>query len=127
MISLDQSALTARIAAAVDAERDRVIADPQALVRVPSLTGDEGAAQSVVANLMERDTRLQERPGLAMVLNADGFGTQELKRVKYHAFTSSPRRVFGEGFKLFYREDTKLMTPRQVLRLKPPPDVVVYE
>jgi len=76
---------------------------------------------------MVDDTRLQERPGLAMVLNADGFGTQELKRVKYHAFTSSPRRFFGEGFKLFYREDTKLMTPRQVLRLKPPPDVVVYE
>jgi hypothetical protein len=78
-------------------------------------------------NDMVDDTQLQERPGLAMVLNADGFGTPELKRVKYRAFTSSPRRFFGEGFKLFYREDTKLMTPRQVLRLKPPPDVVVYE
>ena len=73
------------------------------------------------------DTALHERRGLAMVLNADGFGTQELKRVKYHAFTRSPRRFFGEGFKLFYREDTNLMTPRQVLRLRPPPDVVVYE
>ena len=51
-------------------------------------------------------------PGLAMVLNADGFGTRELKKVKYKAFTSSPRRFFGEGFKLFYREDTNLMTPR---------------
>jgi len=78
-------------------------------------------------NDMVDDTKLQERPGLAMVLNADGFGTQQLKRIKYHAFTSSPRRFFGEGFKLFYREDTNLMTPRQVLRLKPPPDVVVYE
>ena len=76
---------------------------------------------------MVDDTQLQERRGLAMVLNADGFGTQELKRVKYHAFTRSPRRFFGEGFKLFYREDTNLMTPRQVLRLRPPPDVVVYE
>ena len=61
------------------------------------------------------------------MLNVDGFGTQELKKAKYRAFTSSPRRFFGEGFKLFYREDTKLMTPRQVLRLQPPPDVVVYE
>ena len=76
---------------------------------------------------MVDDTQLQERPGLAMVLNADGFGTQELKRVKYHAFTSSPRRFFGKGFKLFYREDTDLMKPREVLRLRPPPDVVVYE
>ena len=62
-----------------------------------------------------------------MVLNADGFGSQELKRAKYHAFTSSPRRFFHTGFKLFYREDTNLMRPRQVLRLRPPPDVVVYE
>jgi hypothetical protein len=76
---------------------------------------------------MVDDTQLQPRAGLAMVLNADGFGTRELKKIKYKAFTSSPRRFFGEGFKLFYREDTNLMTPREVLRLKPPPDVVVYE
>jgi hypothetical protein len=76
---------------------------------------------------MVDDTALHPRAGLAMVLNADGFGTPLLKKAKYHAFTSSPRRFFGEGFKLFYREDTKLMKPRQVLRLKPPPDVVVYE
>ena len=78
-------------------------------------------------NDMVDDTQLHERAGLAMVLNADGFGTRPLKKAKYKAFTSSPRRFFGEGFKLFYREDTNLMTPRQVLRLKPPPDVVVYE
>jgi hypothetical protein len=78
-------------------------------------------------NDMVDDAQLHERAGLAMVLNADGFGTQALKKVKYKAFTSSPRSFFGEGFKLFYREDTKLMKPRQVLRLHPPPDVVVYE
>jgi hypothetical protein len=78
-------------------------------------------------NDMVDDTQLKERAGLAMVLNADGFGTRALKKVKYKSFTSSPRRFFGEGFKLFYREDTHLMTPRQVLRLRPPPDVVVYE
>ena len=94
-------------------ERNRL---PQKLFLIHQFTND-----------MVDDTQLQERRGLAMVLNADGFGTQELKRVKYHAFTRSPRRFFGEGFKLFYREDTNLMTPRQVLRLRPPPDVVVYE
>jgi hypothetical protein len=78
-------------------------------------------------NDMVDDTQLHERAGLAMVLNADGFGTRALKKAKYHSFTSSPRPFFGEGFKLFYREDTNLMKPRQVLRLKPPPDVVVYE
>jgi hypothetical protein len=76
---------------------------------------------------MVDDTSLRQQPGLAIVLNADGFGTQELKKVKYHAFTSSPREFFHQGFKLFYREDSDLMTPREVLRLRPPPDVVIYE
>jgi hypothetical protein len=76
---------------------------------------------------MVDDTQLQERPGLAMVLNADGFGGRELKEAKYHDFTRSPRPFLHAGFKLFYREDTGLMSPRRVLRLRPPPDVVIYE
>ena len=78
-------------------------------------------------NDMVDDTKLKDRPRLAMVLNADGFGGQAIKKAKYHAFTRSPRKFFHEGFKLFYREDTDLMKPRQVLRLHPPPDVVIYE
>jgi len=78
-------------------------------------------------NDMVDDTKLKQRRGLAMVLNADGFGGQAVKKAKYHAFTRSPRPFFHEGFKLFYREDTDLMGPREVLRLRPPPDVVIYE
>jgi hypothetical protein len=78
-------------------------------------------------NDMVDDAQLKPRRGLAMVLNADGFGTQANKNSKYHAFTSSPREFFHQGYKLFYREDTDLMSPRQVLRLRPPPDVVIYE
>jgi hypothetical protein len=78
-------------------------------------------------NDMVDDAQLQERPGLSMVLNADGFGGQAIKKAKYHAFTRSPSPFFHRGFKLFYREDTDLMTPRQVLGLRPPPDVVIYE
>ena len=76
---------------------------------------------------MVDDTELLARPGLAMVLNADGFGGKANKNSKYHAFTKSPRTFFHQGYKLFYREDTDLMTPREVLRLRPPPDVVIYE
>ena len=75
---------------------------------------------------MVDDTQLQATPGLSMVLNADGFGGQAIKKAKYHAFTRSPSPFFHRGFKLFYREDTDLMTPRQVLGLRPPPDVVIY-
>jgi hypothetical protein len=75
---------------------------------------------------MVDDAQLKRRDKLAMVLNADGFGTRPVKVSKYHAFTRAARG-FHQGFKLFYEEDVGLMTPRQVLRLRPSPDVVVYE
>jgi hypothetical protein len=75
---------------------------------------------------MVDDTQLKRRAGLAMVLNTDGFGTRPVKVAKYHEFTRAARS-FDQGFKLFYEEDAGLMSPREVLRLRPPPDVVVYE
>jgi hypothetical protein len=92
--------------------RDRL---PQKLVIVHQFTDD-----------MVDETTLKARPGEAIVLNADGFGTRPVKVSKYRRFTRQAPG-FEQGFKLFYHEDVGLMTPRQVLRLKPPPDVVVYE
>jgi hypothetical protein len=71
-------------------------------------------------------TQLKLRAGLAMVLNADGFGTQPVKIAKFRAFTRAAK-PFHQGLKLFYEEDVGLMTPARVLRLRPAPDVVVYE
>jgi hypothetical protein len=88
---------------------------PEKLVVIHQFTDD-----------MVDDTQLQPREGLNIVLNADGFGGQAVKKAKYHAFTRQAPG-FEPGFKLFYREDVDLMTSRQVLRLKPPPDFVVYE
>jgi hypothetical protein len=71
---------------------------------------------------------LKKRAGLAMVINVDGFGGQEIKIAKYREFVRTAKAAgLRRGFKLFYREDTNLMEPRQVLRMSPPPDVVVYE
>jgi hypothetical protein len=77
-------------------------------------------------NDMVDDAQLKRRARLAMVLNADGFGTAPLKVAKYRAFTRAAPK-FHQGFKLFYEEDVGMMKPRRVLRLRPPPDVVVYE
>ena len=88
---------------------------PEKLVIIHQFTDD-----------MVDDTAVKARDGLQIVLNADGFGTRPVKKSKYHAFTRNAPG-FGTGFKLFYREDVGLMTPRQVLRLRPPPDFVVYE
>jgi len=65
-------------------------------------------------------------PGVALVLNVDGFGTAANKISKYDLFASQPPRTH-RGFKLFYREDEGLMTPREVMKLRPRPELVVYE
>jgi hypothetical protein len=79
--------------------------------------------------MIRSEEQLVRTPGVALVVNVDGFGDQPIKVAKYHDFTSDRRaaRVRLNGFKLFYREDTNLMRPRKVLRLKPSPDLVVYE
>ena len=71
-------------------------------------------------------TELKLRDGLAMVLNVDGFGGREVKVAKYRAFAREARE-FIPGFKLFYEEDLNLLEPRDVLRMKPRPALVVYE
>jgi hypothetical protein len=68
--------------------------------------------------------RLERHRGIALTLNVDGFGTKELKVAKYADLV--PRKAHA-GFKLFYREDDGLMTPREVLALRPEPDFIVYE
>jgi hypothetical protein len=77
---------------------------------------------------MVRDKQLlQPQKHLATVLNADGFGSQAVKIAKYRAFSAQAPWTF-DGFKLFYEEDgALLMKPSRVLRLRPSPDVIVYE
>ncbi|MFL5896023.1 MAG: hypothetical protein ACJ76Z_13045 [Thermoleophilaceae bacterium] len=77
-------------------------------------------------SMIRNRSRLRPRRGVALVLNVDGFGDQPNKLAKYKEFTH-PRTRFRNGFKLFYKEDTGTMTPQQVLRLRPRPDLVIYE
>ena len=70
--------------------------------------------------------RLLRPKELAVTISIDGFGDQPNKISKYRAFLEEERR-FRHGFKLFYEEDTNLMSPKQVMRLRPKPEIVVYE
>jgi hypothetical protein len=68
------------------------------------------------------------RAGLAVTFNVDGFGDRPNKLSKYAEFTAQTRRrPFDDGYKLFYHEDTNLMSPADVMRMQPRPDLVVYE
>lgn len=90
---------------------------PQKLLLLHQFTGD----------MIQDKARIASRPGLAIAFNIDGFGGAPIKRAKYAEFSAQTPRGFHDGFKLFYEEDTGLMTPQQVLALRPPPDIVVYE
>ncbi len=76
--------------------------------------------------MVENRERLRRYPGVELVLNVDGFGDRTLKVDKYDEFVRG-RDPARHGFKLFYREDTGLMAPRDVLSLRPQPEFVVYE
>ena len=75
---------------------------------------------------MIRDkARIAMRPGLAMTWNADGFGARSAKLEDYRSYTRDRR--FHPGLKLFYENDVDIMSPREVMRLKPPPRIVNYQ
>jgi hypothetical protein len=78
--------------------------------------------------MIQGKERVLPRPGLAVTFNVDGFGDRPNKLSKYAEFTAQSRgRPFDDGYKLFYHEDTNLMTPADVMRMTPRPDLVVYE
>jgi hypothetical protein len=65
---------------------------------------------------------LEDYPQVRLVVDMDGFGPAEVKRVKYGWF-AAPAEY--SGIKLFFRHDTELMTEQEVLQLKP--HVIIYQ
>jgi hypothetical protein len=80
--------------------------------------------------IVSNEMRLKRHPGVVTIKSVDGIGHMADKLITWHKLT--PRMAPGvhAGFKLFFDEDTrhgKLMTPAQVLALKPRPELVTYE
>jgi hypothetical protein len=78
-------------------------------------------------DMVADEPQLKDRPGVALTVNIDGFGTREVKVAKYRSFAHRPLSAVHNGFKLFYHEDTGMMRPGQVLKMRPRPELVVYE
>ena len=78
-------------------------------------------------DMIENEKQLKRNPGVALAINVDGFGGQEIKIAKYRDFTRARRRDLN-GYKLFYKEDTNLMSPKPGAAAEAAePDFVVYE
>ena len=78
-------------------------------------------------NMITNESRLKPRRSVAVTLNVDGFGTNVVKVAKYKTFAKPRRSLLHNGFKLFYKEDVSTMRPERVLRIRPRPELVVYE
>jgi hypothetical protein len=89
---------------------------PQKLLVVHRFTED----------MIRDEDHLRREPGVALTVNIDGFGDGPNKIAKYRQLTRG-RRDRHHGMKLFYREDTNLMPPWRVMRLRPRPELIVYE
>lgn len=65
-------------------------------------------------------------PRVEVVVDMDGFGAPNFKEDAYKYFIV-PEPVQYTGFKLFFRNDKPMMTPRQVLQLWPQPVYIQYQ
>ncbi|GAA3609946.1 hypothetical protein GCM10022223_27530 [Kineosporia mesophila] len=74
--------------------------------------------------------KIRERKGLQFILSVDGIGARVDKEKTWRKLVQPLPDGTHAGFKLFFEEDRehgKLMTPSQVLKLKPRPEYVLYE
>ncbi len=70
---------------------------------------------------------LIDRPGLATIIHADGFGGRAIKLQTYGIL--QVQEPFWNGFKLFIDEDTNIFRPADVLNFTtvPVPDLITYQ
>jgi hypothetical protein len=81
-------------------------------------------------NMLRNTSQIRLDARVQVVINMDGWGAPWLKRDSYHDYVYE-EPVEYTGFKLFYHNDTKkgnpLMTPNDVLALRPKPIYIQYQ
>lgn len=81
-------------------------------------------------NMVTNSRSIQLRPEVQIVMDMDGWGAAWLKRDSYKDYIVREPVQFT-GFKLFYHNDTKkgdpLMSPEEVLKLRPQPLYIQYQ
>ncbi len=69
---------------------------------------------------------LRPVPGVQLVIDADGFGSPDLKTAIYNILVRDEPVEFA-GIKLFYKQDRPVMTAAEILGLTPSPDLIIYQ
>ena len=83
-------------------------------------------------HVVKDEETIKAYPGVVVIDSVDGLGPKWSKVETYNnLMLIMPRATVHAGFKLFFDEDRRngnqLMTPVEVLRLKPQPEYVMYE
>jgi hypothetical protein len=93
---------------------------------VPKILVVHRFTQGMLKNYKE----IKTKPGVQIVMDMDGWGIPAKKINTYQQFIYK-EPVEYTGFKLFYKNDTKnngrMLTPQEVLKLKPQPVYIQYQ
>ncbi|WP_350274339.1 hypothetical protein [Kribbella sp. HUAS MG21] len=112
------------------AELDSIAAYLSGLVRANGLPEKVFVFHQLSARIVTNEQALRKHPGVVTIKSVDGIGNRADKLKTWAKLTTKLPPAVHAGFKLFYTEDTRhgpLMTPAQVLTLRPRPELVVYE
>ncbi len=112
------------------AELDGIASYLSGLVRAHELPEKVFVFHQLSPRIVTGEQALRKHPGVVTIKSVDGIGAREDKLKTWTKLTANLQAGVHAGFKLFYTEDARhgpLMTPAQVLALRPRPELVVYE
>lgn len=81
--------------------------------------------------IVAKPKELKPQPSVVYINSVDGIGSPGAKAATFRAVMRTRPSYVHPGFKLFYSEDVKtgkrLMTAKEVLRLRPRPEYILFE
>jgi hypothetical protein len=113
------------------AELDEVSRYLASLVKRYDLPEKIMVYHQVARSVVRKESGLKDHEGVVVVKSVDGLGPPGPKINTYRGVNKTTPKFVHAGFKLFFTEDRadggRLMTPREVLALKPRPEYVMHE
>jgi len=116
---------------ATGAELDKVARYLSGLVKKYRLPEKVMVYHQVASSVVRRESGLKDHDGVVAIKSVDGLGHPGPKKNTYRVVNKGTPKFVHAGFKLFFTEDRRhggrLMTPKEVLGLKPRPEYVMFE
>jgi hypothetical protein len=113
------------------AELDEVARYLSGLVKQYNLPEKVMVYHQVARSVVRKESGLKDHDGVAAIKSVDGLGHPGPKKGTYRVVNKTTPKFVHAGFKLFFTEDRRhggrLMTPKEVLGLKPRPEYVMFE